>query len=210
MADSTFKTLVKNKIRALFGAGEDSSGSLKTGVDQLTTKRIHANWPRRLGGAVTNHNFNFAHTASKSLSQPVLERVIYQAQRECVVGAASFSPNLSSTVSASASMSWTLLLGKRGKGTGTMSSSWSVTSVIGGLTSCTKKDTATPSISVSIFKSNVAFCPNPLALTSSSTKIRLKRGDILLAKVQKGRVGHGDDTGAWFPGGTLEVSIVED
>lgn len=209
MADSTFKTLVKNKIRALFGAGEDSSGSLKTGVDQLVTKRIHVNYPRRVGGAVTNHNFNFAHTASKSLTQPVAERVIYTAHRECYVGSAAFAPNVSSTVSASASIAWTLLLNKRGKGTGTFSSSYSATFAIGGLTSCTKKDGDT-SISVSIFKSNVAFCANPLAITGGSTKIRLKRGDVLTARIRKGRVGHADDTGAWFPGGTLEVAIVED
>jgi hypothetical protein len=209
MADSTFKTLLKNKLRAIFGAGEDSSGSLKTAVDQLATKRIVEHWPRRKAGAITNDSFNFAHTASKSLSQPVLERVIYQAHRECYVGSAAFAPNVSSTTTASASASWTLLINKRGKGTGTFSGSWSVTSCIGGLTSCTKKDGDT-TVSVSVFKSNVAFCPNPLGLTKSSTKIRLKRGDVLTARIRKGRVGHADDAGAWFPGGKLEVTIVED
>lgn len=209
MADSTFKTLLKNKLRALFGAGEDSSGSLATAVSQLVTKRIEHHYPRRVGGAITNGLFNFAHTASKSLSQPVAESVIYVADKECFVQSAYFSPNVSSTVSASASMSWNIILNKRGGGKGTVSQTYSVTAAIGGLSSCTKKDVA-PSLTVSVFVRNVAFASNPLSMTGGTTKRRLKRGDALTALVRKGRIGHGDDTGAWFPGGKLVVNIEED
>lgn len=209
MADSTYKTLLKNKLRALFGAGEDSSGSLKTAVSQLSTKRISHHFPTRTGGAITNNLLRFAHTASKSLSQPIDERVIYHADREGVVVSAWFSSAVAPNQSVSASKSWTLLLNKRGAGHGTNSQTYSVTFAIGGLTSCTKRDGDT-TISVSVFKNTLAHSANRIAITGGSTKVRLKAGDVLTARVRKGRVTHADDTGIHFPGGQLVVNIEDD
>jgi hypothetical protein len=205
---------LKLAIRSLFGAAEDSSSTVSGLVSQLARKHHVYNFPPPVKTTAFTANFPYpnhlgAQTGSVSSSQPIQERTIYVADKTCRVKEILYSMPCSVTQSTSATTSFTLLVLKRGKGNGTYSSTYSVTSFVGGL--CTMS-AGQPgySNSYSQLAYNVAHRPNPLLITTSSTKQLLKRGDILTAQIKKGASGVAGSNGAQFVGGSLKIIVEEE
>ncbi len=205
-------TTLKSLFRSLFGHTEDTSGTLATDVKRVFQREINYEWPNSVkAAAVANPATRMeAQTGSLSLSQPIGERVIFTAVKPCEVVDLSFAQAVSSTVTATYTMCWTMQVIKRGKGTGTFSNgSWSVTKFVGGLTSSTAAGSHSFTGSYSSLRQNVAFAPNKLCLSKTNANISLKRGDSLVAKVKKGS-GTATDSGALFRGGLLKIVVEEE
>lgn len=212
MSLSTFLNYRK-ALLSLFGDHEDASGTVKGYTDQLIRKHHTYNFP--VGGKAVTPTANWpatrltAQTGSVSATQPIAERVVYVADKQARVVEMMFTPAWSSTVSTSATTSWTLLVLKRGKGNGTISSTYSVTTFVGGLCSMS---TGQPGFSNSFSQLayNTAHRPNKLFIAASTTKPLLKRGDVLTAQVKKGNPGNASSNGAQFPPGVLRIVTEEE
>ena len=165
---------VTSKLKALFGFDENSSGHLAREVEQVTRKQIVYEWPHAIKAAgVANPATRMeAQTASLSNSQPIGIRPIYSATEPCIVKEMTFAQIVSSTVTATFTMCWTLIVNKRGGGDGTLSSTYSVTAFVGGLTSATGTSHSFTG-SYSHIRQNVAYAPNKLCLSKSAAKVRL-------------------------------------
>lgn len=202
----------KLKLRALFGASAGAAStlnvqSLEDNVGQLASRWVTYEIPQRKK-ASAEWTGVFGQSISLSATQPLQQRVIFTAFRDCELKEAHFCQFVSATVSATDSMSWTILLAKKGKtaATGTLSSTYSVTNYMAGLTSCSSKN-GDVSGSQSALTQNVAFAPNRL-LMGSKTKRRMSKGDVIMFKVWKGGAT-GDTSGAIFQGGLLHLRIEE-
>lgn len=213
MAGFTYNAF-KSYLSSLFGwsSGSASTANVQTlqqNIDQLTSRWITYEIPQRKKVSV-EWQAVWGQTISFSASQPLQERVIFTAFRDCYLAEAHFCQFVSTTVSATDSLSWTILLNKRGKTatTGTLSSTYSVTNYMAGLTSCTSKNGAL-SHSQSALTQNVARAPNRLHM-STLTKRKMTKGDVITFRVKKGDGTAADDTGAIFQGGLLHARIVED
>jgi hypothetical protein len=211
---ATYKTF-KSYIKSLFGWASGgttaaSAFSLDDNIGTLTSRWVTYEVPQRKKASAEWTNV-WGQTISLSLSQPLQERVIFTAFRDCELKAAHFCQFVSATVSATDTMSWTILLNKRGKTalTGTLSSTYSVTAYMGGLTSCSTKN-GSVSGSQSALIQNVAFAPNRLLMDPSTAKRRMSKGDVITFRVKKGRSGVLNDSGATFQGGLLHLRIEED
>lgn len=204
---------VKVWLRGIFGVNEDSSGTVSGLVSQLARKKHTYVWPTATKAVAGGGGFTLprlaAQTGSVSATQPLAERTIFVADKKCRVKELLFSQYLSSTVSTSATTSWTLLILKRGGTGGTYSTTVSVTSFVGGLCSMSAGQPGF-SNSYSQLAYNVAHKANPLLITTSTTKPLLYRGDILTAQVKKGASGVATSNGAQFPGGLLQVVVEEE
>lgn len=204
----------RKAILGWLGAHEDNSGTVKGYVDQLIRKHHTYNFPPPVKTTAFTANFPYpnhlgAQTGSVSATQPIQERTIFVADKQCRVKEILYMMPCSVTQSTSATTSFTLLVLKRGKGNGTYSSTYSVTAFVGGL--CTMS-AGQPgfSNSYSQLAYNVAHRPNPLLISSSTTKPLLKRGDILTAQVKKGASGVAGSNGAQFVGGALRIIVEEE
>lgn len=214
MAGFTFQTF-KQYIKSQFGWAQGTASSaavqsLDDNVGQLTQRWVMYEIPQRKKVSAEWTNV-WGQTISLSLSQPLQERVVFIAQRDCVLKEAYFTQIVSATVSATDTMSWTILLNKRGKTatTGTLSGTYSVTNYMGGLTSCSTKN-GSISGSQSALTQNVAHAPNRLLMTPTLTKRRMTKGDVITFRVKKGRTAVTNDSGAIFQGGTMFLRIEED
>lgn len=212
MAGFTYQAF-KNYIKAQFGwaSGTASTAnvqSLSDNVDQLASRWITYEVPQRKKVSAEWTGW-MGQTVSLSATAPLQTRVIFTAFRDCYLAEAHFCQHISSTISATDSMSWTILLNKRGKtaATGTLSGTYSVTSYMAGLTSCSSKN-GDVSGSQSALTQNVAYAPNRL-LMGSLSKRKMTKGDVIMFKVWKGGAV-GDTSGAIFQGGLLHLRIVED
>jgi hypothetical protein len=182
-------------------------------VSQIVRKKYVYTWP--VAGKAVAATANWpqgryaAQTGSLSATQPLQERTVFVADKKCRVKEIYFTQNFSSTVSTSATTSWTLLILKRGGTNGTMSTTVSVTSFVGGLCSMS---TGQPgfSNSYSQLAYNVAHKANPLLISPSSTKPLLYRGNILTAQVKKGNPANASSNGAQFPSGELHIIVEEE
>lgn len=206
----TFKSYIKSQFGWSSGSASTANvQSLEDNVGQLTSRWITYEIPQRKK-ASAEWTAVWGQTISLSVSQPLQERVIFTAFRDCELKEAHFCQFVSATVSTTDTNSWTILLNKRGKtaATGTLSSTYSVTNYMAGLTSCTTKN-GSISGSQSALTQNVAFAPNRL-LMGSKTKRRMSKGDVITFRVKKGRSGVSNDAGAIFQGGLLHMRIEED
>jgi hypothetical protein len=204
---------VKVWLRGIFGVNEDTSGTVSGLVSQLAKKKYVYTWPE-VGKALAftanwPHPRLAAQTGSLSATQPLAERTIFVADKKCRVKEIYFTQAHSSTVSTSATTSWTLLILKRGGSNNTMSTTVSVTSFVGGLCSMSAGQPGF-SNSYSQLAYNVAHKANPLLITTSTTKPLLYRGNILTAQVKKGASGVATSNGAQFPGGEVHIVVEEE
>ena len=211
----TFKTF-KSMLTSVFGwaAGGTTAASMQNlpdSIDQLTSRTVMYEVPQRKKVSV-EWQAVWGQTISLSASQPLQERVIFTAMRDCFLAEAHFCQIVSATLTVTESQSWTILLVKRGETnlTGTLSTTYSVTAYMAGLTSCnsTTKNSQI-SGSQSTITQNVAFAPNRLHMTSTVAKRRMTKGDVITFRVRKGGTS-GACQGAIFQGGTLQLRIVED
>lgn len=212
---ATYKTF-KSYIKSLFGWASGgttaaSMYSLDDNIGTLTSRWVTYEIPQRKKVSVEWQGV-WGQTISLSASQPLQERVIFTAFRDCELKAAHFCQIVSATVTITESQSWTILLAKRGEtnATGTLSTTYSVTNYMAGLTSCnsTGKNSQV-SGSQSTLTQNVAHAPNRLHMTSTVSKRRMTKGDVITFRVKKGGTS-GACQGAIFQGGTLHLRIEED
>lgn len=200
----------KNKFKGLLG--DEASNASEAGA--------HAG--QALERVVT-YNLAFADPNTVSLSLPLAEApsqslrevVIHRMAHAGKLKSVHFCQNVSTNVSASASVAWNLLVQKRGGSFATASgtNTYSLTILIAGLTSCTSDNSLSGSHSG--LTSNTARYPN-VAMVQKGTGFGngdgggahvLGKGDIITAQVKKGTaVG---DTGAVFRGGTLILTFEE-
>lgn len=215
----TFADL-KNNLRAMFGASENSSQTVEGLVGRAVSRWYEYTWPHRgtlaTASALSNYraSYQFYQTISLSASQPIAERTIFEAMQACKVKQIVFIPNISSTVTATATMAWHLIVLKRKSGaTGSATTSYSQTFFVGGLSSDSTKH-GTSSQSFSALTANVMTSwigkPNKLCLANGAFTVNrsLDAKDILTAKVRKGS-GTATDSGAIFPGGRVLFEIEE-
>ena len=213
-------TDLKNRLRALFGAHETTANVVSDEIGQVLRKQFVYAWPSGLKVAALNTNALApysaanrleAQTGSLSQSQPLVNRPVFIADKSCAVKEIDFVLAQSITTSTSATTSWTLIVSKRGKGNSTLSSTWSVTTFVGGLCSMsTGQPGYTYSYSHIATTSNRQFAPNKLLLSRTPSKLQMKRGDVLLARVAKGASGVATSNGAAFLGGTLKIVVEEE
>lgn len=179
----------KDKLRGAFGESEDSTGGLKNKVDRLFQRthfyRIH----ERLKAATSSNANTLAQTGSVSLTQPVLEHVIFVAEEACVVQSVSYTIYRTS-VTVSTSDNWTMEIRKLLKLTATYTISDAVS--VATLTS------NTDSITI-----NKLHGLNACTMTSTLADRTLAAGDQLSFRVTKALVG------AQFRGGLVKITIDE-
>lgn len=206
-------TDLKARIRAWLGAHEDSSGTVAEDVGRLIRKTTHYEWPIALKAAALNTftatNRLHAQTGSLSATQPLANRVVFIADKTTRVKEILWTQHVSTTVSTSATTSWSLIVQRKGLHNGTLSGSMTVTAFVGGLCSMT---TGQPGYtgSYSHIIVNKPFAPNRLLLNRTASKLLLKRGDVLTAKVIKGANGVATSNGAIFFGGSLRIVTEEE
>lgn len=207
-------TLIKNRLRAFFGAHEDSSGTINGEVGQILTRNVVYEFPPAVKAAavtLVSGSRMQAQTGSLSATQPLGARTVFIASKPCKVTEITFAQIISATTSASYTTSWSIIINKRGGTIGTYSSSntYSVTTFVGGLASVTAAAGAHDlSGSYTGLVKNVAFAPNKFNLSSTASKLQLKKGQILTARVAKGKGG--TSNGAIFFGGTLKIQVEEE
>ena len=194
-------------LRAQLGDREDAADTVKGLVGQMTSRTIDYEWPQRDLVLASLKNY-VGQTVSFSASQPILERTVFVADKECVVTEIALQLFVSATITNTASNSFHCVVLRRGANNGTYSQSYSVSTWIGGLTTDTGKH-ATASQSFSSLLKNVAHAPNRFHLNPNLDKRRLKRGAVLRAVIRKGS-GTATDTGAIFRGGRLQIRVEED
>lgn len=209
----TFRQL-KKKFAGLFGDESLDANTANAEVNRFAQKVVHYEWEMPWP-ATASHSLPLAHAGS----QPMRERVIYRAHNREVVKGVYLCQGLSSTLTATETMAWHLLVLKRGGsyGSGTATNTYSLTQFVAGLSSGTDK-AGTHSNSWSALTSNTARYPNPCHLGNSGNgfgrtdtgagKVQLGAGDILTAQILKGS-GSADDSGAVFRGGQIIV-VLED
>ncbi len=179
----------KDKLRGAFGYAEDSTAGLKNKVDRLFQRthfyRIH----ERLKAATSSNAATLAQTGSVSLTQPVLEHVIFVAEEACVVQSVSYTIYRTS-VTVSTSDNWTLEIRKLLLATATYTISDAVS--VATLTS------NTDSITI-----NKIHGLNACTVTSTLANKTLAAGDQLSLRVTKALVG------AQFRGGLVKITVDE-
>ncbi len=179
----------RDKLRATYGYAEDSTGSLDDKVQRLYQRtnfyRIH----ERLKAATSSNANTLAQTGSLSLTQPVLEHVIFVAEEACVVQSVSYTIYRTS-VTVSTSDNWTLEIRKLLRATATYTISDAVS--VATLTS------NTDSIVI-----NKIHGLNPCTMTSTLADRTLAIGDQLSFRVTKALVG------AQFRSGLVKITIDE-
>ena len=196
MTWATFKT----QFLSLFGDREDTSGTYRGYVN-------------RLGGHVFTYNMlakkdQADMAAGESQSVPITERAVYICSGPETVREVQFSAFASSTVSASETHAWHLLVLKRGGSAGTYSTTFTTTTYIAGLSSGSDK-AGTHTNSWSAVETNLPFSSDNLHMNSTAGTLKLKKGDVLTAQVLKGS-GTATDSGAIFQGGVITFRFDED
>lgn len=196
----------KRWLLSLVGDREDSDQTVKGYMDQLSSKTHVYTWARR---DLVSAEFRayIGQTVSLSASQPISEDIVFAADKKCIVDEMIFMPYVSATVTDTETMAYHIVVNKRGGGEGTYSSTYSVTTYVGGTSSATDKH-GTASKSFSTLTQNVARAPNRLHLADVDSRT-LTKGDVLTVRVDKGS-GSANDSGAIFRGGKLRVRVREE
>jgi hypothetical protein len=183
----------KARVRGAFGDVEDSTHGLKDKVDRLFQRTHHYRINERLKAAtMTGLGVNaatLAQTGSLSMTQPVLEHVIFVAEEACVVQSVSYTL-FRVSVTVSTSDNWTLEIRKLPLATATYTISDAVS--VATLTS------NTDSITI-----NKIHGRNPCTMTSTVADKTLAAGDQLSLRVTKALLG------AEFRAGLVKITIDE-
>lgn len=204
MAFSDFK----KKLVGLFGEDNSSSNDVSDHVGRLMRHHVVYHWPRLPGGVVDTSDFYSSNTASI----PIVERVIYSANRQCRIKSAFLHYYGTCTTTSSDTKTWTLVLNKRGGSRlTTASSTYTATVYVAGITNETNKNLSL-SNSQSVVVTTAPAASNRWRLNRMHLKpanLQMAAGDVLTAKVLKG-VGVSGDVGAVFRGGSIRVEIEEE
>lgn len=195
------------RFRSLFGEEENTSQDVKTRVDRLFEGVTTWWWPHSIinaDGAVTRN----VDSNSLLLTATYGPLTCFTAPFPCEIVDLRFSLDVSATITNTASVSFGVLVTKRGGTASTASATMtrSTTYFIGALTTDTGKN-PTKSWSWSSLTANLANVPNKLHLATgtNATKLKLGEGAALLCQITKGQAADGSDTGARFAGGLLTI-----
>lgn len=204
----------KEKLVGLFGEDNDSSQTMDATVGRAMERIV----------VVPFNPFPSLTTASISLpvadpaSQPIRERVVHYCPHKGKLKSAFFSLNYSSTVTATATQSWHLVIRKRGGSFASASdtNTYSLTRLIAALTSVTDGANSRSGSYSALGSNTVAHYPNRCHLgkgagfaNGDAVKTDVGKGDIITAAVLKGS-GTATDAGAVWGGGTLTLVFEED